>query len=493
MTTILLLLLPLAGVGAIVWGAEAFAEHLGPVAKHLGTSTVALAILLAGAEPEELATAVTASLRHSPAIALGDVIGANVTMCLVALGVGAVIAPLPFRGSALRYALLGLPLAAIGAYLAWDGKVSRGAGAVLILMYVVYVAAIWLIEKRPPALGEVGELEEARECAERPFRENLVNRRDLINLLAGLATASAAPASLALSLMGFSFEYTDEDLASAVGPSESDCPGPSEEFHGYVLHHLTVDGCAGYLVQPKKPLPGRRWIWRTQFWDAFPGADVAFLEAGFYVAYVEVGNTFGCPDAMKHFDVFYDTMTKQYRLHAKLALEGLSRGGLSAYRWAYVNTDKVCCVYGDAPVCDMKSWPGGKGKGSGSPADWHEAIKAYHFNSEKEMMNFKGNPIDILAPLAAAHVPIIHVCGDADTVVPESENTDIVRKRYVAMGGDFALIIKGGCGHHPHGLKDPSPVVNFISARCAAGEVGRKALLVAPKPGSVIKLTPGQW
>ncbi len=88
-------------------------------------------------------------------------------MCLVALGVGAVIAPLPFRGSALRYALLGLPLAAIGIYIAWDGKVSRVAGALLILFYVAYVAAIWLIEKQPPALGEVGELDEAGKGAGR--------------------------------------------------------------------------------------------------------------------------------------------------------------------------------------------------------------------------------------------------------------------------------------------------------------------------------------
>lgn len=113
MATFFLLLLLVASVGSIVGGAEAFAEHLGAVARHLGTSTFALALLLAGAEPEELATAVAASLRHSPGIALGDVIGANVTISLVALGVGAVIAPIAFRGSALLCALLGLPLAAI--------------------------------------------------------------------------------------------------------------------------------------------------------------------------------------------------------------------------------------------------------------------------------------------------------------------------------------------------------------------------------------------
>jgi cation:H+ antiporter len=117
------------GVALIVWGAEAFAEHLGAAAVRLGVSAFALALLLAGAEPEELATVVAAALHGSPGIALGDVIGANVAICLVALGVGAVIAPLPFRASVMRYALLGLPLGAIAAWLAWDGVVSCGAGA----------------------------------------------------------------------------------------------------------------------------------------------------------------------------------------------------------------------------------------------------------------------------------------------------------------------------------------------------------------------------
>jgi cation:H+ antiporter len=91
----------LFGVALIVWGAETFAEHLAGASTRLGVSAFVLAILLAGAEPEELATSVTASLRHAPGIALGDVIGANVAICLVALGVGAVIAPLPFGRSVL--------------------------------------------------------------------------------------------------------------------------------------------------------------------------------------------------------------------------------------------------------------------------------------------------------------------------------------------------------------------------------------------------------
>jgi hypothetical protein len=267
----------------------------------------------------------------------------------------------------------------------------------------------------------------------------------------------------------------------------------SRDYHGCVLLDFTIEACKALLVQPRRPLPGRPWIWRTMFWDEFPRLDLAMLDAGFHLAFIDVGNTFGCPEAMKHFDAFYNTLTGKYHLSRKPALEGLSRGGLYAYRWAYDNAAKVGCIYGDAPVCDMKSWPGGKGKGTGSRTDWEEAIKAYHFADEKEMMNFNGNPVDILAPIAAAHVPIIHVCGDADTSVPVDENTDIVRKRYMALGGDFVLIVKHGCGHHPHGLIDPTPVVNFILASCADKETAKVALRKAPKPGTVVRLSEGQW
>ena len=151
----------LAGVALIVWGAETFAEHLGSASVRLGVSTFALALLLAGAEPEELATTVTASLRGAPAIALGDVIGANVTVCLVALGVGALVAPLPFGGQVRRYALPGLPLAIAVVLVAWDGQVGRGEGALLVSLYAAYVTVIWVKERRPPALGETGEIEVA--------------------------------------------------------------------------------------------------------------------------------------------------------------------------------------------------------------------------------------------------------------------------------------------------------------------------------------------
>lgn len=186
-------LLVVVGVVLIVWGAETFAEHLGAAAVRLQVSSFALALLLAGAEPEELATAVTASLRNAPAIAFGDVVGANIAICLVALGVGAAIAPLPFGSRVMRYALLSLPIGAIATGFIWDGAISRLEGLCLVGLYVLYVTAIWRAERQPPRLGETGELEEVAEelASERAkgIRHRIGN--DLLLVFAGLAAMVA--------------------------------------------------------------------------------------------------------------------------------------------------------------------------------------------------------------------------------------------------------------------------------------------------------------
>ena len=158
----LLVVLALA-TGAIVWGAERFAEHLAAASQRLGVTAFALAILLAGAEPEELATVVTASARGVGGVAFGDVIGANAAIVTVALGVGAWIATVPFGRSVRRYATGGLLAGVVAAALMWDGRVGRGEGALLVSLYVAFVAWIWWRERRPPALGEAGELDEERD------------------------------------------------------------------------------------------------------------------------------------------------------------------------------------------------------------------------------------------------------------------------------------------------------------------------------------------
>jgi len=244
-----------------------------------------------------------------------------------------------------------------------------------------------------------------------------------------------------------------------------DCVFPSGDltWNGYALHEFEVSGRECKVVCPEKSAHGKPWIWRARFWGHEPQTDLALLERGFHVAYADVGALFGNADAVAHWGRFYDHVTKELGFSGKPALEGMSRGGLIIYNWAIANPEKVACVYADAPVLDFKSWPGGLGSGKGSASDWELCRQVYGL-SETDALTFTRNPIDNLKPLATAGVPLLHVVGADDDVVPVSENTAILEKRYREFGGDITVISKPGIGHHPHSLKDPKPIVDFIVA-----------------------------
>lgn len=104
-------------------------------------------------------------------------------------------------------------------------------------------------------------------------------------------------------------------------------PEKTESYHGYVLHRFHFDGCECMVVEPHTPRPGREWIWKAEFFEAFPTFELAMLERGFYLVFITVGNTFGCPDALKHWDAFYRELTGRHGFARRTILFGLSRGG----------------------------------------------------------------------------------------------------------------------------------------------------------------------
>lgn len=250
--------------------------------------------------------------------------------------------------------------------------------------------------------------------------------------------------------------------SDALRAVEPPFPGKQSDYRGYQRYDFVVDGCPTIVVAPKQTAPGKPWIWRAEFFDAFPQVDLALLDRGFHLAYIRVGNTFGCPDALAHWDVLYRELTERYGLSRKPVLEGLSRGGLYCFNWAADHPDQVGCILADNAVLDFKSWPGGKGRGKGSPNDWKKLLSDYHFASEAEALAYAKNPVDNLESLAKAQVPLFLLCADADDVVPYPENGAIVHERYERLAGPVRLLIKKGLGHHPHGLDDPTPVVNYI-------------------------------
>ncbi len=255
---------------------------------------------------------------------------------------------------------------------------------------------------------------------------------------------------------------------SQVSPGSAGTQAPSPfaglptDWHGFRRYELKVNGKSVFVVAPEKAAPGNPWVWHGEFFGHKPEPDIALLNRGFHAVSMRVPDMLGAPAAVSDWNACYNELTGKYGLAKKVALVGLSRGGLYCYNWAAANPDKVACLYGDAPVCDFKSWPGGFGKGKGSPRDWKLVLEKYGFKDDAEARAYDKNPVDNLAPLAAAKVPLLHVYGDADEVVPWDENTGLLAERYRKLGGSIQLIAKPGVGHHPHGLDDPTPIVDFI-------------------------------
>ena len=134
-------------------------------------------------------------------------------------------------------------------------------------------------------------------------------------------------------------------------------------WHGFVKHSFVFDGRQARIVTPQQALPGNPWVWRAYFPDWHTDMDSILLSRGFHIAYIDCGDMFGSTEAMQVWEQFYDYLIREKQFSEKPALEGVSRGGLYVYAWAKRNPGKVSCIYAEAPVLDIKSWPGGKGKG----------------------------------------------------------------------------------------------------------------------------------
>lgn len=229
------------------------------------------------------------------------------------------------------------------------------------------------------------------------------------------------------------------------------------EWCGCARYDYQVDGRNATVVVPASPAPGKPWIWRPAFFGAFPSVDEALLKDGWHIAYYDVTHCYGSPASVDWAYDFYEDAMVRFGLNPKVVLEGFSRGGYFCFAWAQAYPETVSCIYLDAPVCDITSWPGRKDENL-----WNDFLQCWDLSDTQVGSDFAGNAIQRLPEIAEAGIPIIAVCGDSDTVVPYKENFAPVRDRYAAMGGIVELILKPGCDHHPHSLEDPEPVVDFI-------------------------------
>ena len=87
----------------------------------------------------------------------------------------------------------------------------------------------------------------------------------------------------------------EKEIRALLPTTVAPFPGLPGDYHGFARYDFPVDCVRATVVAPERTMPGKPWIWRAEFFDHRPELDLALLQRGFHLVYIEVGNTFGAP------------------------------------------------------------------------------------------------------------------------------------------------------------------------------------------------------
>ncbi|MDR1556590.1 MAG: alpha/beta hydrolase [Tannerellaceae bacterium] len=193
----------------------------------------------------------------------------------------------------------------------------------------------------------------------------------------------------------------------------------------YNKYSFTLGGVEGSVsvLAPTQPAPGNPWVFRCDQPDGKSDVDLELLAKGFYIVVAPVPYNADGP-IPGHWNIVYNYLVEK-GFSAKPVLAGRGAATGEVYAWAIDNPDKVSCIYGENPILRSSL--------------------------------AKVQPIDNLAPLAKAGIPIIHACGSLDPNLRTQTNE--VKKRY---GGKLTVILDPGRGHYPLEPNEPGKVANLI-------------------------------
>lgn len=234
-----------------------------------------------------------------------------------------------------------------------------------------------------------------------------------------------------------------------------------KDYEGFEWREFELYGHNANIISPANPTEDKKWIWRAEFLGGFDSADIEMLKRGYYLVYYQISNLYGCPESISYMKEFYDFLIDEMGFDKKTIIFGFSRGGLYAANFALTYPELIRALYLDAPVLDIKSWPGGLGVGHGAERQYAECLECYGLD-RSTVLSFNENPIDRAGELADAGIPIALVTGDSDGTVPHRENSEVLNEIYKKRGAKILYIVKEGCDHHPHSLEDPTEICDFL-------------------------------
>jgi cation:H+ antiporter len=134
----------IGGLAGLVFGGRLFVNSATEIAKAMGVSDkfIAITIMAAGTSMPELATCVVAALKGRGQLALGNILGSNISNILLILGVSSLITPLSMKGITvvdMGALLISAIFIFLSVYLFKKKQLDRIEGALLLLMEAGYM------------------------------------------------------------------------------------------------------------------------------------------------------------------------------------------------------------------------------------------------------------------------------------------------------------------------------------------------------------------
>lgn len=230
-------------------------------------------------------------------------------------------------------------------------------------------------------------------------------------------------------------------------------------YEGFRRLDFTFEGMDAILIFPEKPNEHKNWLLKTEYFTAFPDFQIQMLRRGWHLAYVKNVTRWCLEEDLDRKKRFADYLHEEFGLYEKCVPVGMSCGGLIGSKFAAKYPEKVSALYLDAPVMNFLSCPAGLGVAGNSLYEEFEKATGITIS---QLLSYRENPIDKMHLLLENKIPVILVYGDSDVVVPYVENGALLEKYYNENGGVIQVYGKENCGHHPHGLPDNTPIINFV-------------------------------
>ena len=233
-------------------------------------------------------------------------------------------------------------------------------------------------------------------------------------------------------------------------------------WNGFRRLDFEFEGYPAILVLPKEANAARRLAIKTEYFDAFPETEIAMVAAGYHLCYLKNRSRWATDDDCERKKNFIDFLADEFGTARKVVTVGMSCGGLHAVAFASRYPDYVSFLYLDAPLLSFFSIAQHLHAQSALGVRWPEIQKAWGFSTYAEAFSYHDQPIHRLATLVEHRLPIGLVYGKLDDCVPPHENAEILREYYAAAGAPIKAWCRPLYGHHPHGLTDPTPLLDYI-------------------------------